>query len=498
MRVSAARAGSRLGGALVGALALLALLAGGARAADSVYWADFTKGRIFHASLAGGPATEVPFPNAGKVGIGGVAVDPAAGKIYWTEFNPAAIMVANLDGSGARPLNTAGSGLDSPLGITIDTSAGQVYWANRPLGGEGEAVSSSISFANVDGSGGGAVDTAGASLEFVQGVTVHPAAGRLYWADTGANKLSFANLAGGGGILDIDPDAISGPIGVAIDAASQRIFWANVGVDDTIGVAQLNGSGGTKLTPAGIEDPVGVALDTAANRLYWAQATSPAIKFANPFDGSAVGDVATGLDPEGQPIFPVLLKAPLNLKPPSATGKATPGGTLTCAGAAWAPDAPEARLYRAAQTTALQWLRNGQPIPGATAATLSAQQVGTYACQSVATNFAGATTATSAQLEVKASLKLKRAKLNKKNGTATLTLSVDTAGAIVLGGKGVRKAKKLAGRAGTYKLTIRATGKSKRKLLASGRAKVKAQVAFTPLGGKALKQTKSIVLRDLP
>jgi hypothetical protein len=252
--------------------------------------------------------------------------------------------------------------------------------------------------------------------------------------------------------------------------------------------------GGRFLQSAATLDPLGLALDLDAKRLYWGQSFL-AIHSADLADASAIASLdLSGLDPEQPAFLPVLFKAPVSAGAATLGGATKPGAILTCA-STWLPDAPEAQLYRAAQTVTYQWLLNGKPVSGATGPTFPGTQVGSYGCRAIATNGAGSTTsAPSATITVGANLKLKRAKLNKKQGTATLTLSVDTAGAIVATGKGVRKAKKLAGRAGTYKLTVRASGKAKRKLLASGRAKVKVQVAFTPLGGKALVQSKTIAL----
>ena len=50
-----------------------------------------------------------------------------------------------------------------------------------------------------DGTGGGDLFTGVATVNNPQGVAVDPAAGRIYWANVGGNKISFANLNGSGG-----------------------------------------------------------------------------------------------------------------------------------------------------------------------------------------------------------------------------------------------------------------------------------------------------------
>src|SRR6266540_732268 len=116
-------------------------------------------------------------------------------------------------------------------------AADRVYWAN---GGN-----DTISFANLNGTGGGDLGTSGATASAPSGVAIDPAAGRIYWANSNANKISFANLdgSGGGGDLNTTGATVNGPEGVAIDPAAGRIYWANYG-DNKISFADLDGSGG--------------------------------------------------------------------------------------------------------------------------------------------------------------------------------------------------------------------------------------------------------------
>jgi DNA-binding beta-propeller fold protein YncE len=90
---------------------------------------------------------------------------------------------------------------------------------------------------------------------------------------------------------------------------------------------------------------------------------------------------------------------------------------------------------------------------------------------------------------------LGKLKLNRKKGTATLAVTVSGAGALTLSGRGVRPANRIAAGAATVKLTIKLVGKPKRKLLATGRAKVRASVTFTPSGGEAATQARALVLK---
>jgi subtilisin-like proprotein convertase family protein len=90
-------------------------------------------------------------------------------------------------------------------------------------------------------------------------------------------------------------------------------------------------------------------------------------------------------------------------------------------------------------------------------------------------------------------------KLNKKKGTAQIPVTVGDAGTLTLSGKGVKsasasKAKAVAG-PGTVKLTVKAKGKTAKKLNSTGKATVKVKITFTPNGGASSVTTKKIKLK---
>jgi hypothetical protein len=73
----------------------------------------------------------------------------AAGSVYWSDNNQ--INRAALSGAGGAVLPVAGGTLGGPAGIAIDSATGRIYWVNY-LGG--------VSYANLDGSGGGDLNVA--------------------------------------------------------------------------------------------------------------------------------------------------------------------------------------------------------------------------------------------------------------------------------------------------------------------------------------------------
>jgi hypothetical protein len=112
----------------------------------------------------------------------------------------------------------------------------------------------------------------------------------------------------------------------------------------------------------------------------------------------------------------------------------------------------------------------------------------------MATNFAGATSQTSAPVTIAATIKVGKARLNLRRGTAMLPVTVTGSGRLSLTGRGI-VAQRRSKASRTVRLALKATGKSKRALIARGKVKLRAVIAFTPLGGKPLRVTRPITLK---
>ncbi len=87
-----------------------------------------------------------------------------------------------------------------------------------------------------------------------------------------------------------------------------------------------------------------------------------------------------------------------------------------------------------------------------------------------------------------------KSKLNKKNGTATLTVTVPGAGRLVLGGKGIKGQTKSVSGAGKVQLSVKPTKEIKERLKEKGKAKITAKVTFTPVGGQPKTEPKKLKL----
>jgi hypothetical protein len=85
--------------------------------------------------------------------------------------------------------------------------------------------------------------------------------------------------------------------------------------------------------------------------------------------------------------------------------------------------------------------------------------------------------------------------LNKAKGTATVPVFVPGPGVVTLMGKGVVKQRREKASAGIVNMLVKPTGKLKRKLNNTGKAKVKITVTYTPTGGSPNSKSKSLVLK---
>ena len=372
-----------------------------ALAGNQIFWANAFNDSISHANLdgsgGGGQLLDINNSNNTVNYPSEVALDPAANTIYWANDINNPISYVNLDGTGNAQFNIGGATATYPSGVAIDPGTNKIYWTNL----QGNA----ISYANLDGTGGGGeLDTTGATVSIPYGLVVDPTAGRIYWANQGNNTISYANLDGsGGGQINTTGASLSDPEGPAVDPGTNKIYWANQG-NNTISYANLDGSGGGQLNTSGetVDHPNGVAIDLATNTIYWDNGANSTISYAN-LDGSGGGGTldtagATLDNPQG----PALLVAPGGTGAPTVTGGSLVGSTLTCSGATWAPDIPEASFYQAPSTVSYSWTLNGVPLPGAAASTLTASAPGNYVCQVTAANHAGPRTQTSTPYTVKA------------------------------------------------------------------------------------------------
>lgn len=235
----------------------------------------------------------------------------AADRIYWSNLTGNSISWANLDGSGGGNLPIDPAALDGPMGLAVDPQANHLFWANYGIiGGAGTGVS--IGVANLDGSGAHLLPVSGVPVRGPHGVAVDTVANRLYWTNhddgSGDSWIGISKLDGSGaGYLNAGAATMNGPRGLALDPGAGRIYWANW-LGNAISYAALDGSGGGDISTAGatVENPEGVAVSPAQNRLYYGNFTfagnppAETISYVR-LDGGGGSDLPTGSATRVQP-----------------------------------------------------------------------------------------------------------------------------------------------------------------------------------------------------
>jgi DNA-binding beta-propeller fold protein YncE len=378
----------------------------GVQPSERIVWANFSGDSIGSADLTGGGfdvntlATTVGSPS-------GTAIDTSTGRVYWANNDSNTIKYSKLDSTGGGgTLDTTGATVSNPRGLVVDQQTERIYWADE----SGASNDTAINYANLDGSGGGHIPTTGtsgtATVAGPSGVALDLSTGRIYWANgaSDVHPISYATLNGfGGGDLDTTGATAGGARGVAIDLTGNKVYWTNFG-NDTISYASLSGGSGGQLSTAGatIDQPHGLAIDHAAGKLYWANFSGGNISYAN-LNGSGGGDLNTSGATVSGALFPSLLEKPANTSEPEVTGTTAPGHTLDCSQGGWAHDDPGALLYRSPRTYEYQWLEDDTPISGETDSTYSVQGADAFhdiKCEVTASNDGGSASATSSAAHI--------------------------------------------------------------------------------------------------
>lgn len=414
--------------------ALLLLPAAVAQGAELLYWNNFDENTVAFADIGGSGGGPLNLTGATIVAPEGLAYDSATGRLFVASVDGGAtadgeIVTVNVDGSGARVFTAPGAPVDEPNGIVVDPVRRMVFWVNS--GAE------SISWARLDGAAGGTLNTTGATVFRPFRIGLDPVAGRVYWVNVGEegdDSISFARVDNsGGGDLNTDGATTAGGIrAITVDPAGGRIYW--IIQDEGISFANLNGSGGGDLDLSGAEftEPFGLAFDPLIGRFYWGailNGRTGTFGFANLAGGGGGIDVATAPVDEAQD--PLILKSPTGTAVPTVSRDPKSRAALTCSQGSWAPDFAGSNVYRAPSKFAYQWLRDGQPVPGATAGTLNANAPGAYTCTVTDSNQAGAAAQTSVAVAIapaQLSLTLKRKVKAKPGKTARLKLKVENVG----------------------------------------------------------------------
>jgi hypothetical protein len=123
---------------------------------------------------------------------------------------------------------------------------------------------------------------------------------------------------------------------------------------------------------------------------------------------------------------------------------------------------------------------------------------GTYLVTATAVDAAGTPVSASGTIAISPSYEfgVGKRKLNRKKGTAALTVTVSGPGQVSVSGKKVKRKSKHAAAAGSVTLPIVAKGKARKQLGKKGKAKIRVKIAFAPDGGDhAASRTVAVTLK---
>jgi hypothetical protein len=138
----------------------------------------------------------------------GVA-NTANAQMYVPNFGNSTISQANLDGTGGVSLGNLNGTLNGTEGIALDLTAGKMYVPNF-----GNSI---ISQANLDGTGGVSLGNLNGTLNSPIGIALDLTAGKMYVTNNGTYTISQANLDGTGGVsLGNLNGTLNGPSGIAL------------------------------------------------------------------------------------------------------------------------------------------------------------------------------------------------------------------------------------------------------------------------------------------
>ena len=308
-----------------------------------------------------------------------MAIDAAAGKVYWLNLDDEHRSATRISTAAAAACSTRPARRSNRShGLAIDPAAGRIYWANSG------SRNGSIGYANLNGSGGGQLNTTGATVEAERPRgRPRPRAGSTGATSTAEQDLlrqprrhrrrrprhhrGHRRRPRRRRDRHRRPAGSTGPTtsGNSIGYAGIERRWG--------GTAQRNRS-------ALIDGPVGLAIDILA-AVYWANDGDDSVGYASISRLAPAGRSTRPGPPRTASAFPVMLESPRTEELTEVQGAHKPGSTLTCSQGHLEADLLESFLYRAPQSFSYQWFRNGKPIAGATRQTIVANKVGTYSCE---------------------------------------------------------------------------------------------------------------------
>jgi hypothetical protein len=429
--------------------------------------------------------------------------------LYWATPE-ATVGRVRLDGSSLEPGFIDISGNGELQGLALDGA--HIFIADSFATG-------TVYRANIDGSGLAPIlFGVGGDLFGVAAV-----GGHVYWSNDAAGAIGRANLDGS----EPEPNFITGlegPETLAADGA--HLYWTDR--DFTIGRANLDGSAVDEQlvtntsTTKSQNSLQGLAVD--GGHIYWSSWGSgvDAIGRAN-LDGSGADPnfitFATGVTPSAVAVdgLPLPTTTSLSCTPATVLLGASTTCTATVTSSPAAPGVPSGSVSFAASAAGTFTLGARCALTPTSASDSSCQLTfvpGGLGSQTLSAAFSGdnvnaksddSTTLTvdapmGGGLSVKPSnaFRLSKLRFNRRRGTATMIATVPGPGAMTVAGRGIRRRRERAPRAGVVRLLFTPSHRTRAELLQRGTAKVRFRATYSPDGGDPRVKALTIRLKLRP
>jgi hypothetical protein len=378
----------------------------------------------------------------------------AGADIYWAGVGGGSggIGRANLDGSEPDQSFLPGLPNFAPLAPAVAVDGSHIYWTGLTYEG--------ISRANLDGSEVIPNFVPGATAR--GGITV--SGPYIYWStDVGIGR---ADLDGSSADNAFVPETGEGTAGVAVFA--NHIYWTNRALK-YIGSATIEG----------VEDPehlffgpeyLGGGIVATENGLYFDNGEK-GIGFTN-FTGNFIvesdvpGAYGVGLAVSGKYIY-------------------------------WAAgDAGVGRANLDGSEFTHSFITTARPAYGVAVDSAGAAAPPATGNPPVPPSPAGPPPPRPPPPSPPNTFSLGKAKLLRKSGDASLTVTLPGPGKLVLEGKGLLRVTEAVKRKGSVALTIKPNRQTKKTLEKNGKAKVIAKITFTPTAGTPHTESKTLTLKS--
>jgi len=222
-----------------------------------MYWSDGGTNKIQRSNLDGSNIEDIII---GTSNVQGIALDLQSDKLYFVDTGTNKVHRANLDGTNQEDLI---GNVSSPKGIVLDIPSGHLYFTT--------AGGTKVRRANLDGSNETALvatDTSAAG-----GIVLDLVNRNMYWADSSQAIIKRAGMEIPSGQTPMNrtdvTDIVTGltnPNWVACDPIKDKLYWTDTGTDK-IQRSNLDGSNQEDILATGLLTPLGLALITSSDKL---------------------------------------------------------------------------------------------------------------------------------------------------------------------------------------------------------------------------------------